>query len=787
MPIETARTPGNDRPHIATIVPAHAGEHRRRVRWPRLIEEFATAAVEGSAAVAATAIRAARPIVAADAAALVHWQHGRPVVVTTAGNFDVTLDRRPREGAGWAGERPSASVSVDPRTDLVVCRTAPIGFSDTDLEALRALAELVNWAGRDATPDLLLRRFAARAISSLEPEEVLVATADAVAHLMRAEIAGVLLLDATGTELEMRCAIGNTKPDTARLRIRPGQGLAGRVLESGRPARIDDYSTDPRSAPEFMELSDVEGTCAAIAAPLRWDGRTTGALCAWRRRRAPFTDEDESLLEAVAELCGAGIHHADCFQAQRSRAATAEAALGELTERFRSAERDLHVYSELIRIAAEGHDVAAVVHTVSALTGGSAVAVADDGHVLAGSVMSGSAGGSALGADRLAACVARMPRNPDGARAAAQQLDDGSWLLVAPVRAASVVFGQLALALPAAPTTRDELAAELAAVVSALLLAREEAAVAATRRVQSEFVWDLLDGRLPDSVEAGVRARHLGMGFRLPARVFAIEIGGLAGAAASGGWNPERLERTRSGCTRLINRALEGGRVGGAVLTRRADLFALIVPTPRDGGLAATRRLVASLRAVEWPDGLGAAIGVSGPVEHITGFRNGWREARLARSAAGPAGEPGIFEDLGVLQFLLAPTSRADLDGFARRHLGPVLDYDARHATELVKTLDAYLAAGCSTRRTAADLCIHHRTVSYRLARIAELTGLRLDEPEDRFRIQLAAKILALADPAEDGELPTANNEPADRRPGRRSPPQRATPNVTRNDRRRER
>ena len=35
-------------------------------------------------------------------------------------------------------------------------------------------------------------------------------------------------------------------------------------------------------------------------------------------------------------------------------------------------------------------------------------------------------------------------------------------------------------------------------------------------------------------------------------------------------------------------------------------------------------------------------------------------------------------------------------------------------------------------------------TVSYRLARVTELTGLSLDNQEDRFRVQLACKILAL-------------------------------------------
>ncbi len=306
------------------------------------------------------------------------------------------------------------------------------------------------------------------------------------------------------------------------------------------------------------------------------------------------------------------------------------------------------------------------------------------------------------------------------------------------------------MALRAAPTPGDRLAATQAAVVSALLLAREEAAVAAARRLQAEFVWDLLDGRLPDSVEASVRARHLGTGFALPARVVAITVSGLAYEATGNGFNPEHLERARSACSRSISQALEAAGVPGAVLARRANHVAAVVPSGAGDTIAGARRLGRALAAIQWPEAMSAAIGIGGPVDQIAGFPQGWREAQLARSAVAKAGEPAVFEDLGVLQFLLAPSSRQDLDGFARRQLGQLLDYDAKKGTELTRTLEVYLSAGCSTRRTAELMCIHHRTVSYRLKRVCDLTGLSLDDQEDLFRVQLACKILALS------TLPTA-------------------------------
>jgi sugar diacid utilization regulator len=730
-------------PSLLSAAPARPAraEGRRRARWSRVIVEFVTAAAEGTQAVADTTVRAAGALLAAESVALVRWQDGYPVVLAAKGERAIAVHPRPPEGSSCPDGRPVAAVSVDPRTDLVVSRVAPIEFDDSDLESLRALGALVGWANGGRASDVLLRRFATRVVASLELDEVLVSTADAASQLLRAEITGVLLRDATGSHLEMRCTIGNTRLDTARLRILPGQGLAGRVLESGVGQRLDDYSTDPRSAPEFLALSDIEGTCSAIAVPLPADGGIIGVLCGWRRRRVPFTDEDVSLFESFAEWCGGAIHNASRFETERTRARQFEAAHQALDERHLAAERDLRVHAELTRIATEGEDVGAVVQTVSELTRSPAVVLTDDGRVL-GSCAPGAAGKVVA---RLTERVrTALPAAAGGQHPVAVGQDDGSWLLLARVRAAGITFGHLALALAEPPTPGDHLAAEQAAVVCALMLAREEAAATATRRLQSEFVWDLLEGRLPDSVEAGVRARHLGMGFALPARVVAIQVDGLAQAATTQGWTPEQLERARGAGFRLISQTLEDAGVRGAVLARRADLFTLVVPCARLGTLATARRLADALAAIGWPDGVNATVGIGGGVECMAGLPGGWREARLARSAVGASGKPEIFEDLGVLQFLLAPTSREDLDGFAHRQLGPLLDYDSTHGTELMRTVASYLSAGCSTRRTAELLCIHHRTVSYRLSRAAELTGLRLDDQEDCFRVQLACKILAL-------------------------------------------
>ena len=64
------------------------------------------------------------------------------------------------------------------------------------------------------------------------------------------------------------------------------------------------------------------------------------------------------------------------------------------------------------------------------------------------------------------------------------------------------------------------------------------------------------------------------------------------------------------------------------------------------------------------------------------------------RAQQGEAGDP-LGERDGVLL-----GDQADLGGYVRRTLGPVLDYDTARSTDLVTTLDAYFAQGASLTRT---------------------------------------------------------------------------------------
>ena len=89
-----------------------------------------------------------------------------------------------------------------------------------------------------------------------------------------------------------------------------------------------------------------------------------------------------------------------------------------------------------------------------------------------------------------------------------------------------------------------------------------------------------------------------------------------------------------------------------------------------------------------------------------------------------------------------------------RRVIGPLLDYDRAHGTELVDSLRVFLNCNRSWQRAAKELFVHKQTLVYRMRRIEELAGRRLDCTADVAELWFALQ-------AQELRLGTAPREPA--------------------------
>lgn len=164
-----------------------------------------------------------------------------------------------------------------------------------------------------------------------------------------------------------------------------------------------------------------------------------------------------------------------------------------------------------------------------------------------------------------------------------------------------------------------------------------------------------------------------------------------------------------------------------------------------DAGLGAGTELVADLReAVGTVEpALGSvrlSVGASRVVD-AAALRSGLYEARHARRLAELSGDRASVvagDDVASHRLLLAAVPEDLRQSFRSRVLGPVLDYDAAHRSELVHTLRVFLRHSGAWSQTAAELHVHVNTLRYRIGRIAELTGRDLSTFPDRVDLYLA-------------------------------------------------
>jgi len=148
--------------------------------------------------------------------------------------------------------------------------------------------------------------------------------------------------------------------------------------------------------------------------------------------------------------------------------------------------------------------------------------------------------------------------------------------------------------------------------------------------------------------------------------------------------------------------------------------------------------------------GVRLAIGVSTTLENIEHLSDGYREAYVAVQSIGPGGGVVCLEGLSPFEYLALRS-----DATAHRLVSPaIVDFlaeDARKGGALTRTLLAYVEADLNVSNAAEKLFIHPNTAHYRLARIAEKTGLDLRNVSHLMGLLIAVK---LAGESPTGSLP---------------------------------
>jgi hypothetical protein len=264
---------------------------------------------------------------------------------------------------------------------------------------------------------------------------------------------------------------------------------------------------------------------------------------------------------------------------------------------------------------------------------------------------------------------------------------------------------------------------------------------------RGELLKELVAGRPPTDLSA--HAARLGVDLARPHLALAVQVVG-----------PQRCTADTDRLRRLVHDTCAASCAGphpAPLVAPVGDDVLAFVPEPV---VAAASALAVAIRSAAAANGLAVRVGV-GP-SAAADLRDAARCARwavrLMRDRGCGAEPSGVlqFDELGVDAMLFRHPRVDELKGFVDRWLGALIDYDRRTRSSLIETLRQILRSPYKVG-AASCLNVHVSTVRYRHARIEQILGLRLDDAEHAFNLNLALRVLDVTGLLErDGEIETA-------------------------------
>lgn len=311
----------------------------------------------------------------------------------------------------------------------------------------------------------------------------------------------------------------------------------------------------------------------------------------------------------------------------------------------------------------------------------------------------------------------------------------------------------------------ESISPRLARVLVELVINQEVVVAQLPNRqeLKNKFIHDLLRGRVEDEEDIIREGQILGMDLRIPRAVILLDATDYilttdaATLTALGDERiPRRVQYIIASIVSFFNlpndticASIGGGEVAILKAATTQDLATWTdfgdeqsQPGASWTNLSALKRASnALLSRLAHEHNAAITIGIGRYHPGIRGLSRSYEDARAALSLGGRLlghNRVHCLDSLGMAAFIGISDERTKQELAA--HLLSPLDGEP----ELHDTLDAFFVENCCASSTAARLCIHRNTLSYRLDKIASLTGLDPRTFDDAVQIRLAMLLRSL-------------------------------------------
>ena len=132
-------------------------------------------------------------------------------------------------------------------------------------------------------------------------------------------------------------------------------------------------------------------------------------------------------------------------------------------------------------------------------------------------------------------------------------------------------------------------------------------------------------------------------------------------------------------------------------------------------------------------------IGIGKSVEGYQRLKESYQEASRAikyidiiRLVTGDKNKSVVhYSSLGFFQIFGEIDDVTELERYIPETLKKLYEYDDEHKGELIPTLQMYLRNNQSIKKTAGAMFVHYRTISYRMEKIKQISGINFDDANE--------------------------------------------------------
>ncbi|MDO8491205.1 MAG: GAF domain-containing protein [Dehalococcoidia bacterium] len=188
---------------------------------------------------------------------------------------------------------------------------SPIAVAEVmrDITVTKELEQKIAESHRDL---LALRTITGVVSQSLDLDTVLGSALDKTLRIMKANSGGILLLDEEKQELCYKAYRGLSRRYAEEMCMRVGEGIAGKVAQTGEAILVEDLSNDPRAF--RPALIAAEKLRAVASVPLRLKEKVLGVMNIASSEPRRFTKRDIQFLDSVAAQVAIAVENAKLHQ-----------------------------------------------------------------------------------------------------------------------------------------------------------------------------------------------------------------------------------------------------------------------------------------------------------------------------------------------------------------------------------------------------------------------------------------------------------------------------------------